>query len=340
MKLTNNLIVSMLVMLMALFCTTIVAGTGQGETPAPEEVKGTLVLYTAANETVEATLIEGFQSTYPQVQVERINMSSGPVAARVVAEMGNPQADVIWGLYESYHKMLRDKGAIEPYKPKGIDMIDKRFFDPDNFYTGHFVTIITAGVNTDIMKEKGFPIPQTWNDLADPKFKGMITVASPAQSGTGMTIMLGLYDMYDGWDYIDKLHKNIFQYNSSGGAAGRQAARGESAIGLTYDVAVLSLKNEGFPVEAVFPPPTIYTVECGALISGARHPVLGKLYLDYLCSKDAMERVGALVAGVTRTDVVMTEDWKPQLDKLNLYVMKKVFDLDKFANDWLARYSK
>lgn len=340
MKTKQSIWLSFLLALLMLLPVAVFAAGGQEAAAAPEEVKGTLVLYTAANEMVEAALIEGFQLKYPGVEVERINMSSGPVASRVVAEMSNPQADVIWGLYESYQQMLRDKGATEPYKPKDIDMIDSRFVDPDNFYTGHFITLITAGANTDILKEKGLPIPETWEDLAKPIYEGMINVASPAQSGTGMTIMTALYDMYDGWDYIDKLDKNIFQYNSSGGAAGRQAARGEIAIGLTYDVAVLSLKNEGFPLVAIFPPNTIYTSECGALISGAKHPELGKLWLDYMCTKDAMNRVGAMVAAVTREDIVLTEDWKPKVDKMDLYVMKKVYDLEKFANDWLARYSR
>lgn len=332
MKTKNSVCLCMLTMMLVLL-SGVIAHAGK-------DVKGTLVLYTAANEKIEAALIEGFQTKYPNVKIERINMSSGPVASRVVAEMGNPQADVIWGLYESYHKMLKEKGAIEPYVPKGIEMVDSRFFDPDNFYTGHFVTLICAGVNTDIIKEKGLPIPKTWEDLAKPIYKGMINVASPAQSGTGMTIMTGLYDMYGGWSCIDKLHKNVFQYNSSGGAAGRQAARGEIAIGLTYEVAVLSLKNEGFPVVAVFQPNTIYTVEAGGLINNAKHPKLGKLWLDYMCSKEAMKRVGKMVAAVTRKDVVMKEAWKPDLEKLRLYKMKKTYDLEKFADEWLSRYSK
>jgi iron(III) transport system substrate-binding protein len=301
---------------------------------------GTLVLYTAANEKIEAALIEGFQEKYPEIEIERVNISSGPITARIIAEMNNPRADVIWGLYESYQQALKEKGAIEPYKPKEVDKIDSRFVDPDQFYTGHFVTLMTAGVNTDIMKEKGLPVPKTWEDLAKPIYRGMINIASPAQSGTGMTIMTALHDMFDGWDYIDRLNENIFQYNDSGGAAGRQAARGEIAIGLTYDVAVLSLKNEGFPVVEVFPPNTIYTAECGALIAGANNPELGRLWLDYLCTTDAMERVGTLVSAVTRTDVVLGEEWKPELSKLDLYTFKKTYDLDKFADEWLTRYSR
>ena len=333
----NLLVLGMLFLLLVLPFWAFARG---GEQKEAEKAEGTVVLYTAANEMIEAALIEGFQQRYPGVNIERVNISSGPITARIIAEMSNPQADVIWGLYESYQKALKEKGAIEPYTPEEVVSIDSRFVDPDHFYIGHFVTLMTIGVNTAIMKEKGIPVPKTWEDLTKSIYQEMINIASPAQSGTGMTIMTALYDMYGGWDYIDKLDKNIFQYNDSGGAAGRQAARGEIAIGLTYDVAVLSLKNEGFPVVEVFPPNTIYTAECAGLIAGARHPELGKLWLDYLCTKDAMERVGTLVSAVTRTDVVLDDEWKPELDKLDLYVMKQTYDLEKFAEDWLARYSR
>jgi iron(III) transport system substrate-binding protein len=306
----------------------------------PEDIKGTLVLYTAANEQMEAAIIEGFQLKYPGITIERVNMSSGPITSRVIAEMGNPQADVIWGLFESYMKTLRDEGAIEPYEPPDVSAIDSRFVDPDYFYVGHDVTLMGFGANTQLLEEKGLAIPATWEDLVKPDYKDLINIASPAQSGTGMTIMTCLYDMYNGWDYIDQLDQNIFQYNSSGGAAGREAARGEIAIGMTYDTAILSLANEGFPVQAIFPPNTCYTVETGALISGAPHPEIAKLFLDYMVTKDAMYRLGKIAAVVTRPDIVVIEDWKPKLEDMSLYQMKNVYDLEKFANDWLERYSR
>jgi iron(III) transport system substrate-binding protein len=329
-----------IVLLLAALLLAGCAGQEEATPASPEEISGTVVLYTAANEKMEATIIEGFQLKYPEINVERVNLSSGPITSRVIAEMGNPQADVIWGLFESYMGQLKEKGAIEPYAAKDVGKIDERFVDPDDFYFGHDLTLIVFGVNTDIIAENDLPEPETWEDLTDPMYEGMINVASPAESGTGMTVMTCLYDMHGGWDFIDELDKNIFQYNSSGGAAGRQAGRGEIAIGLTYDTAVFSLQNEGFPVKAVIPPNDCHTVETAGLISGAPHPELGKLFLDYLSSKDAMYRLANLVPVITRPDVVVVEEWKPKLDDLDLYVMKDTYDLEAFADEWLSRYTR
>ena len=306
----------------------------------PAHAKRTLVGYTAASGSVEAIYVEAFKKKYPDIDFKTINLSSGPVTSRLIAEKSNAQCDIVFGLMELYLKALRDGGAIEPYTRKEGDKIGKEFKDPDDFYVNEYVSLMAWGGNTNLLKEKNLPVPKTWDDLAKPIYKGMINVASPAQSGTALTIFTNLYDMYGGWDYIDKLHKNIFQYNSSGGVAGRQAARGECAIGMTYDFALLVLKNEGFPLEVVYPPKTSYAAEGSALIAGAKNPEEAKLFLDFLSSKEAMMAVGKEVTVITRTDVKLPEAWKPEINKIDLYKLKKGYDVKQFADDWSKRYTK
>jgi len=347
------ILVSFLVMILTSFPLAIYAGGEKEEAPeeekavkeapkeaeAPQEITGDLILYTAANEKVEAAYMEGFKELYPGIKVARVSLPTGSITSRILAEINNPQADVVYSIYgETYLKILKEAGALEPYIPKDVEKIDPQFRDPDGFYVGHLVTSICWGVNKDVIKEKNLPVPRSWEDLTKPIYKGLINVASPAQSGTGMCIYTGLYDLYDGWSFSDKLNKNVFQFNSSGGAAGRQVARGEIAIGVTYDYAVLNLKAEGFPIEVIFPENTLYDFEGGGLIAGAKHPELGKLWLDYMCSKDAMKREAKIVGVVTRTDIEI--EGKPKLNELKLYKMKKSYDLEKFADNWLKRYAK
>jgi len=309
-------------------------------TVPPVHAKRTLIGYTAASGSVEAIYVEAFRKKYPDIEFKTINLSSGPVTSRLIAEKSNAQCDVVFGLMELYLIALKDAGAIEPYRRKEIDKIGKEFKDPDDFYVNEDLALMAWGGNTKILNEKKLPVPKTWDDLAKPIYKGLINVASPAQSGTALTIFTNLHDMYGGWDYIDKLHKNIFQYNSSGGVAGRQAARGECMIGMTYDFALLLLKNEGFPLEVVYPPKTPYAAEGSALVAGAKNQEEAKLFLDFLSSKEAMLAVGKEVTVVTRTDVTLPDAWKPQVSKIDLYKLKKGYDVTKFADEWSKRYIK
>ena len=56
---------------------------------------GELVLYTASNEKIEKVMMEAFKKKYPDINVSAVNMSTGPITERAIAEKANPQADVI-----------------------------------------------------------------------------------------------------------------------------------------------------------------------------------------------------------------------------------------------------
>ena len=75
---------------------------------APAHAKRTLVGYTAASGSVEAIYVEAFKKKYPDIDFKTINLSSGPVTSRLIAEKSNAQCDVVFGLMELYLKALKD----------------------------------------------------------------------------------------------------------------------------------------------------------------------------------------------------------------------------------------
>ena len=91
---------------------------------------GSLVLYTASNEQLEQIVLEAFKAAHPDITVESINMSTGPITQRLIAEKGNPQADVVWMVNDIALKELKDEGVLEPYEPQG-NAVAESFRDPD-----------------------------------------------------------------------------------------------------------------------------------------------------------------------------------------------------------------
>ncbi len=45
-----------------------------------------LVLYTASNEQLEKIVIDAFREAHPDIKVESVNMSTGPITQRLIAE--------------------------------------------------------------------------------------------------------------------------------------------------------------------------------------------------------------------------------------------------------------
>ena len=93
-----------------------------------------LVLYTASNEEIEKAIISTSAKAHPEIRVQAINLSTGPVVQRAIAEKANPQADVIWMINDVALNQLKAAGSVEPYEPKGAQIPDDlgsgRIFGP------------------------------------------------------------------------------------------------------------------------------------------------------------------------------------------------------------------
>jgi iron(III) transport system substrate-binding protein len=292
-----------------------------------------LVLYTASNEEIEKAVVDAFKQAHPEITVETINMSTGPITQRLIAEKANPQADVVWMVNDIALKQLKDAGVLEPYEPKD-NAVAEEFKDPDGFYMGHNATIMAMAVNTDVLKQKGLPMPSSWEDLILPVYKQSITVAAPTKSGTGLSIFTMLHDAF-GWNYIDNLHQNIFQYNDSGSAAARQTASGETAIGLSYDAAILQQMAGDAPVEMVIGRVSPNVIEGAGLVANGPNPEQGRLFVDWLFSKE-----GAAVLGPHVGIGAVPGYGNVDLSKVHLWTMRRPLDPEEFKREWAAKYEK
>lgn len=303
-------------------------------TVGPALAAGSLNIYTAADDgKLHAAVVEAFKKKHADIAIKEVILSTGPVTERAIAEKANPQADVIYAVNTIALDKLKKEGALAPYSAKG-SKIPAEFNDADGFYAHHWLTVMVAAVNTKILDEKKIPVPASWDDLAKPAYKGMITVAAPTKSGTGLTIFTTLVDA-KGWNFVDGLHKNIFQYNSSGSAAGRQAGAGETAIGLTYDTAVLNQVKAGLPVKLVFLGLTPNIMEGGGLIQGAKNPDNAKLFLDFLASPEGAAAYAPFVGAPTTPGLGNVD-----LKGVELWKMKKPVDADAFKKEWAGKYEK
>ena len=292
-----------------------------------------LVLYTASNPEIEKVVMDAFMKAHPAIKVEAINLSTGPVVQRAIAEKANPQADVIWMINDVAMNQLKAAGVFEPYEPKGVK-VPEGFRDPDGFWTAHNATIMAMAVNTKLLKEKNLPMPATWEDLTKPVYKGAISVAAATKSGTGLSIATTMYDSY-GWDFLDRLHANIFQYQSSGSAPARQAAAGEVVIGLTYDTAIVQQIRAGQPIEMVYGGLSPNVLEGAGLVTKGPNPKEGKLFMDFLFGPEAGKAFAPFV-GIGAAPGVSNVD----LSKVKMWKMKKPIDAEAFKREWAAKYEK
>lgn len=290
-----------------------------------------LVLYTASNPTIEKDIMAAFSKAHPEIKVDSVNLSTGPITERAIAEKANPQADVIWMINNIALEQLKEEGVLEPYVPEGTN-IAEAFMEEDGFWHGHNATIMAMAVNTKLLEDKNLPVPRDWTDLIKPDYKGQITIAAPTKSGTGLSIFSTMHDAL-GWNFIDNLHQNIFQYNSSGSAAARQVGGGETAIGLSYDTAILHQVRAVPGVEMVIGRISPNVIEGAGLIVGGPNPKEGKLFLDWLFGDEGMQ-VFAPHVGIGAAPGYGNVD----LSQVHLWKRRRPLDANEFKREWAAKY--
>jgi len=312
--------------------------------------KDKVTVYTSLETDEILKYLEVARKDLPNLDIDIIRLSTKQLGARVLAEKGNPQADCIWGWAVTSMEDFIPKGMVEPYKPKGVEKLDKRFFHPKYFYVG--IDIYTAAfcVNTKVLQEKGLPMPMGWNDLLNPKFKGLIAMPNPVASGTGFLQVSSILQIYgakegkeDGWEFLKKLDKNMGQYIKSGSRPAKMTAQGEFAVGASSDIAVRELKKQAFPIEMVFPNDGVgYEIEANALLKGARNPRPAKKFLDWAIGENAMKAYSEIKLGVTMK-AIPPGPGLPRLSEIKLYSMDFAWqakNMEVILKKWQSLFMK
>lgn len=325
---------------------------GTGSTVSDTSTTGgateAITVYTALEDDQIAKYLPLFQKEHPDITVNKVRDSTGVVIAKLLAEKDNPQADAVWGLAVSSLLVADQQGMLEPYAPKGLENVRPKFKDDRTppHWVGIDAWMSAFCVNTAEMKKKNLPIPQSWDDLTKPDYKGMIVMSNPASSGTGflsVSAMLQMKGEEDGWKYLDALDKNVAQYMHSGSKPCKTAGSGEYPIGISFDYRAVKQKNAGEPIEAVFPQEgSGWDIEANALVKKAESNPAAKTFLDWAISLEASKLYaeGFPVTAV-KTDVAIPKGYPAeplkQLSAKNDFTWAAK-NRDSILAEWTKRY--
>lgn len=247
-----------------------------------------LTVYTSVDEENAKQILDAF-SRDTGVKVDMVFLSSGPALSRIEAEAGNPQADVWFGAPSENHILAQERGLTQPYVPEGADALQDSFKDADGFWHAIYTNPLAVGVRTDILSERGAPVPQSWADLKDPAYKGLIQMPSPQSSGTGYAFILTMIEILgedDAFAYMADLGPNIQTYTQSGTAPSGALGLGESPIAIQFSPGFLKLKDEAYPVDVVFPSEGVgYEVAAMSILAGADRLDEAQQLADWITSE-------------------------------------------------------
>ncbi|MGL4854682.1 MAG: putative 2-aminoethylphosphonate ABC transporter substrate-binding protein [Lentisphaeria bacterium] len=255
-----------------------------------------ITVYTSLENEEVQTYLAAFKKSNPEVNVNIIRDSTGIIVAKLLAEKQNTPADVIWGVGAAGSLTTLEHDMIAPYKPENFDKILPQFRDKNSSeprWVGIKATMTGFICNTKELAKNNMTAPTSYSDLLKPEFKNQIITSNPASSGTGYLFVSSvLQNMGEaqGWNFLEKLHENIFMYTHSGSMPAKQAASGETTIGISFGYCGAQQKQQGAPVKTMFPSEKSgWDVEANLLVKKAEINPNAKVFLDWAISDEAME---------------------------------------------------
>ena len=317
--------------------------------PADEPITGTLTIYTTMGEEQTNAYLRLFRGAYPGVEVTVVTMDISPLLQQLLAEKEDPQADVIWGLSATAMALLEWQDVLIPYAPEGLDRVYLQFRDTRTppYWVGFGAWMSAFCVNNERLEALNLPKPDSWKSLRDPIYAGQIAVPRPDLSATGYMIVAAQLEFYgevQGWEDLDALDKNVKVYTESSYQPCEMAAKGDVAIGVSFDVAPVNLASAGEPVEAVFATEGAgWDIEANGLLRKDDIKDVARLFLDWAISDPVMQ-----VYGESRVVLSMpAEDHSPPPgfpeQPLTLLYDKDFpwasANRERILAEWLARYA-
>jgi iron(III) transport system substrate-binding protein len=277
-----------------------------------------LTVYTAIEAEDLQKYAENFNKAHPDIQVNWVRDSTGVITAKLLAEKDNPQADVIWGLAATSLLLFKSEGMLEPYAPKGVELLDPKFVDKSSppQWVGMDAWVAAVCFNTVEAEKLGLPAPASWKDLTDPVYAGHVIMPNPASSGTGfldVSSWLQIFGEEGGWAFMDGLHANIARYTHSGSAPCKLAASGEIPIGISFAFRGAKSKADGAPIDIIVPSEGVgWDMEATAIVAGTAKLDAAKTLVDWTITKEANEMYNAGYAVVAYPGVAKPVKFFPE----------------------------
>ncbi|NOH95699.1 putative 2-aminoethylphosphonate ABC transporter substrate-binding protein [Vibrio sp. 99-70-13A1] len=276
-----------------------------------------VTVYTAFETDILAKYKTAFENENPDVEIKWVRDSTGIMTAKLLAEKNNPRAEVVWGLAGSSMALLKNEGILTPYTPQGVESLRTSLNDPQSSqaWFGNDAFFNAVCFNKIVAKQLNLPEPKTWEDLTNPVYKGHIAMPNPASSGTGyMQVSAWLQNMGEdqGWNYMNKLDKNIAHYTHSGSKPCVQAGMGEVAIGISMASRGAKLKTQGAPLAVITPKGIGWESEAVGLVKPSD---AAKRVVDWSISKSANELYIEMYPVVGHQEVTATVQNFPNVEK-------------------------
>ena len=278
---------------------------------APEDYKGTVMLYSSADEGMILKYKEKFEEKYPNVTMEYYFAGSGQIVTKLSTEMqtGAVGCDVVFLASPDSFITWKNENALLAYESPFAADVPAALKDADNTYCSAYVILMGLGYSTPVCSAE--EAPKTFKELTDPKWKDQFVMADPSTAGSTKAAVWALVNHPDyGWEFFEALKANGVGLESSTGNAENRVVSAAYKAGLGCDYRFMNLMDNGTPVGFNVTEDVIATCPCPiAIPNGCPDEELAKLLYDWIIDPEGGQ---ALMANECNLTVVNTKTVLPE----------------------------
>jgi iron(III) transport system substrate-binding protein len=263
--------------------------------------EGNLVVYSVWDVEHLRVITDAFMKRYPGIKATYWQGRNPEIVTRVLTELQGGQASFDVVLSDNAPPVIRAAGGIMPYETVQKEIL--YLHDP----TLPTVSLQIQALAYNTRKLKPADLPKSWEDVANPKYKGMIALDDPMRAGPLSSMLSGLKTQWNDDARFTRFVRGLKALNvpvhKSTSAMFRLVISGEYNIcmpALLHDV--MEEMHKGTPIEYVKTvAPVVFPRQAGIYVK-APNPNAGKLFAEWLISDEGQKTIDSIGRETSRND--------------------------------------
>jgi len=263
--------------------------------------EGNLIIYSVWDVEHLRAITDAFMKRYPGIKATYWQGRNPEIITRVLTEFQGGQASVDIILSDNAPPVVRAAGAIASYDTVQKDVL--LLHDP----TMATVSLQIQALTYNTKKLKPADLPKSWEDVANPKFKGMVALDDPMRAGPLSSMLAGLKDQWKDNNRFNNFVKGLkalgVPVHKSTSAMFRLVISGEYAIcmpALLHDV--FEEKEKGTPIDYIKAVPPVVFPRQAAIYAKAPNPNAAKLFAEWAISTQGQQVIDSVGRETSRKD--------------------------------------
>lgn len=263
--------------------------------------EGNLIVYSVWDVEHLRVITETFTKRYPGIKATFWQARNPEIVTRALTEFQGGQSSFDVVLSDNAPPVIRAAGAIMDYNTVQRDVL---YLHDPNLAT---VSLQIQALAYNTKKIKPADLPKSWEDVANPKYKGLIALDDPMRAGPLSSMLAGLKTQWKDDARFNNFLRNLkalsVPVHKSTSAMFRLVISGEYAIcmpALLHDV--MEEMAKGTPVGySKLVPPVVFPRQAG-IYAKAPNPNTAKLFAEWLISDEGQKTIDSIGRETSRND--------------------------------------